>query len=210
MAYDGAMRTLFVLACLALAACGAETTSSSADAGPDVAADAPAPPVDAPPAVDAASDVPAPCGGACWPGMACDGVRCVAVDAGPRCPADLTLCDEGCFDLRSSALHCGACGRPCRAGEFCLAGGCAHFVDGGVDAPADADPCAGACAELPYAPGSECVAVNTCAVRCAAGHADCDRLWTNGCETPLTTRENCGGCGIRCSGGRLCASGACR
>jgi hypothetical protein len=43
---------------------------------------------------------------------------------------------------------------------------------------------------------------------CTAGFGDCDGDTTNGCETVLSVRENCGGCGNVCQNG-ACTAGAC-
>lgn len=48
---------------------------------------------------------------------------------------------------------------------------------------------------------------------CAAGWADCDGNSANGCETPITTTANCGGCGRACAtvgnGSAACVAGRC-
>jgi hypothetical protein len=46
--------------------------------------------------------------------------------------------------------------------------------------------------------------------QCNANFADCDLNPANGCETPLNTLSNCGGCGVACSnpnGSTVCAAG---
>ena len=199
MAYDGAMRTLFVLACLALAACGAETTSSSADAGPDVAADAPAP------AVDAASDVPAPpdapptpCGGACWPGTVCEAGRCVPVDAGvPDVTAEAAVDvapSDALADVPPDALAC-----PIRSAN------CDGDASNGCETNSDTDNthcgmCGRAC------PAASVCSNGTCGARCAAGYAMC----AGRCTNAAFDRENCGMCGRSCPAGQVCDMFACR
>lgn len=44
---------------------------------------------------------------------------------------------------------------------------------------------------------------------CDPGTADCDGLFSTGCETDLRTREDCGGCGVTCREGQRCAVGTC-
>ena len=79
------------------------------------------------------------------------------------------------------------------------------------DAPrGDVDPCGGACANRPHTTMSECHATGACLVWCANGWGDCDRLGSNGCETDLNARDNCGSCGIPCGSARLCFRGGCR
>jgi hypothetical protein len=91
------------------------------------------------------------------------------------------MCAGRCFDLQTTASHCGSCDRDCAA----LAG---------VD-PARVRCTAGAC-------------VLTGA--CAAGRGDCDGNAANGCEADLATPERCGACATRCADPTpLCAAGSC-
>ncbi|RLB57422.1 MAG: hypothetical protein DRJ42_00345 [Deltaproteobacteria bacterium] len=57
-------------------------------------------------------------------------------------------------------------------------------------------------------------AAGSCAVAsCDAGWADCSGGSADGCETPINTLTNCGGCGITCSrygATATCSSGSCR
>jgi len=46
-------------------------------------------------------------------------------------------------------------------------------------------------------------------VSCDSNWADCNSDASDGCETDITTTENCGGCGNKCETGELCCSGAC-
>ena len=79
------------------------------------------------------------------------------------------------------------------------------------DAPrGDVDPCSGACANRPHTTMSECHATGAFLVWCADGWGDCDRLGSNGCETDLNARDNCGSCGIPCGSARFCFRGGCR
>ena len=78
------------------------------------------------------------------------------------------------------------------------------------DARGDGDPCGGACANRPHTTMSECHATGACLVWCADGWGDCDRLGSNGCETDLNARDNCGSCGIPCGSARFCFRGGCR
>lgn len=84
-------------------------------------------------------------------------------------------------------------------------------VSDASDAPrGDVDPCGGACANRPHTTMSECHASGRCLVWCADGWGDCDRLGSNGCETDLNARDNCGSCGIPCGSARFCFRGGCR
>src|SRR5262249_49424187 len=54
-------------------------------------------------------------------------VGCAKPDAGggsSGCPSGQTACGQTCFDLDSSAQHCGACGTSCGAGQSCTNGSC--------------------------------------------------------------------------------------
>src|SRR5262249_22305765 len=61
--------------------------------------------------------------------------------------------------------------------------------------------------------GTGTCAASTCAVlTCAAGFADCDGLYSNGCEASLNTTANCGMCGASCdlpNASSICKTGAC-
>jgi hypothetical protein len=45
---------------------------------------------------------------------------------------------------------------------------------------------------------------------CEPGWADCDMMFSNGCETNIQTdSNNCGSCGVACPAGAECMNGAC-
>jgi len=51
----------------------------------------------------------------------------------------------------------------------------------------------------------------TCQVgACDPGFGDCDSSVVNGCETPIDTPINCGGCGMSCGVNSLCCNQSCR
>ena len=83
-----------------------------------------------------------------------------APGGGITCATGLTACNGECFDLRTSAPHCGACGHACVPGnELCIDGICVTEVDlaCGVDelpcglqcCPAGQTCIIGECAPLP-------------------------------------------------------------
>lgn len=77
-----------------------------------------------------------------------------------------------------------------------------------TDTPADVDRCGGSCAERPHATALECLS-GACVVRaCERGFADCNRAAADGCETPTTTRLDCGSCGNRCFAPDVCVGGS--
>ena len=173
-------------------------------------------------------------------GRACSGAPnavavCALGSCALTCTAGFADCDgvasNGCeVDTRTSASHCGGCGRTCTlpnaASASCVASLCAvttcaaNFADCDgnaangceVDTRASASHC-GACGRacsLPNAATTTCAA-STCGVgTCATNFGNCDGMAANGCETDLrTTTANCGACGFACSGGTTCVAGAC-
>jgi hypothetical protein len=75
------------------------------------------------------------------------------------------------------------------------------------DSDFDTDPSnCGACGSVcglvdngtPGCSGGECVA------QCSSGFDDCDGDYATGCETSLTNREDCGGCGVACEALQRC------
>ena len=64
------------------------------------------------------------------------GRGCGSPLVGLECRDGFVRCGAACYDLRSDALHCGACGNSCAAGESCVASACmpgdAGVPDGGA------------------------------------------------------------------------------
>ena len=44
---------------------------------------------------------------------------------------------------------------------------------------------------------------------CKPEYDNCDKDDSNGCETPLTTVDNCGVCNVKCDKNRICHNGVC-
>ncbi len=100
------------------------------------------------------------------------------------CNANYGDCDSstanGCeTNITNNVQHCGSCGTVC--------GGQAN------------------------ATGYSCVASACQVASCNAGTADCDGLYSNGCETNTASGDinNCGGCGIKCTGRANAATYSC-
>jgi hypothetical protein len=87
----------------------------------------------------------------------------------------------------------------------------------------ECEPSTGVCSAPPARDGNACIMPNALAVcsggtcqvvTCVPGYADCDGDPADGCETSLTTVNDCGGCGIRCASGQsstaVCYRGRCR
>jgi hypothetical protein len=151
----------------------------------------------------------------------------------------LSACDEGFADCSAelgceTALgtvdDCRACGERCendhgstRCGaNGCLPscaigwGDCDGIPDNGCETPLDTLFNCGACGVgCSKAHGVATCATGTCEVDgCDTNWEDCDdeAVTKNGCETPLNTLMNCGGCGVPCDlahGSETCGSGSC-
>jgi hypothetical protein len=74
----------------------------------------------------------------------------------------------------------------------------------GCSAPG-CEPCS-----VAFAESFECKAGVCSAGKCKAGYGDCNGKLEDGCETPLTTPDSCGGCGVRCGTDQpFCKEGKC-
>ena len=93
------------------------------------------------------------------------GVQACGGDPPPAapCPESQELCDGLCYDLDTTANHCGACGTTCAAGEVCNAGTCEFGCPTGLT------ECDGGCVDTQTS-GTNCGA---CGAACAAGEV-CD------------------------------------
>jgi hypothetical protein len=127
----------------------------------------------------------------------------------------------GCGET-NTLENCGDCGVPCEpanaSGPSCDTGTCSYdscntgFLDCDMDAPngcevdGTSDPlncntCGRDCSQL----GFVNAATYTCAqgmcgwTGCQPGFDDCDAIFDNGCELPLDTPTDCGGCGVPCA-----------
>ncbi len=146
---------------------------------------------------------------------------CAAGVCDALCTAGYADCDgdaaNGCeVDTRTSAAHCGGCGRACpTAGttSACAASACTITAcaagrgdcDGAVATGCETDTntslahcgaCGRACTTGPNATAS--CAGATCSAVCASHYGNCDGNVANGCETDLrTSAANCGACGRR-------------
>lgn len=166
------------------------------------------------------------CGHRCAPNQYCTGGTC------STCPAGTEACDDGCFDVTSSASHCGGCSA-CAAGQLCCGGHCrppqAGFgCCGGawVDLGSTAQHC-GSCGTV--CPAGQLCCNGTCKTSCTTaspcgaggqpGQVCCGTTWRTpqagwgccaGAWVDLTSDEsNCQGCGRACASGEVCHAGQC-
>ncbi len=173
------------------------------------------------------------CGRACAAGAnatsRCESMACVTT-----CEPGYDNCNgnaaDGCeAQLSTSNANCGMCGRACTAGAnavaACSSGTCTITCamgfadcDGSaangceVDLGASVFNC-GACGAVCSRPN----AIATCGggscplAACNPGYGNCDGMVPNGCETNTNlSNSHCGGCGVVCAAGQVCANGLCR
>ncbi|MBI5515579.1 MAG: hypothetical protein HY909_17495 [Deltaproteobacteria bacterium] len=164
------------------------------------------------------------CGGC---GMACAArsnaaTSCAGGACAYACATGFADCDtmpaNGCeADTRSSAAHCGGCGRACmppNATGACVDGACTARCDAGfgdcdrnvtngceTDTRASASHCGMCGVACPSRPNAlPACAAGRCALLCVAGFADCNGDEVDGCEVDTrTAAAHCGGCGRSCA-----------
>ncbi|TVQ95883.1 MAG: hypothetical protein EA398_16735, partial [Deltaproteobacteria bacterium] len=142
------------------------------------------------------------CGSACPAGATCNGGSCV-------CPEGLILCGNACQAPNAcggcdplNRIPGGACG-PCGLDTFECEG-----LNSVTCSGATAGNICGGCITLDPPPGASCG-------YCGTGFAQCNADNTNvtqcvGATSSSTDDNNCGSCGVRCTGGRFCDNGNCR
>ncbi len=198
---------------------GPSSADAAADSGPssaDAAADS------GPSSADAAADAVADDAGA-PPADGC----VVNPDDDGSCP---WICDEICdgadndcdgeTDEDDAIASCQLSNAiaACAEGE-CLISACTDLFgncDGddsnGCERPlntlTNCGDCDNACAALDRAVSVDCIGGACSATECERGYGDCDDIPSNGCEALLNTIDNCGACGLPCTGAS-CQGGRC-
>lgn len=134
----------------------------------------------------------------------CDTTPCT------ECLAGQTRCGAECVDTSSSALHCGACNRPCAVGQVCdrstctaqctapsrecVANGASFCVDTNTSA-SHCGMCGRACTASERCINGSCLAPPSCAVSFAPNHVPCgtnsNATWT--CTNATTCSAVCNG-----------------
>ena len=177
------------------------------------------------------------CGLSCARANAAESCSAGACTLG-ACDAGFGNCDgnalNGCETALNTLTNCGGCGAVCditNASESCSTGSCqltactAGFgnCDGGLANGCETalntlTNCAGCGATCARANAAESCSTGACTLgACDPGYGNCDGDPSNGCETPLNTLGNCGGCGTLCDRanatetcpGGVCTLGAC-
>lgn len=169
------------------------------------------------------------CGKACTAGAHAS-ASCEASVCKQTCKTGYADCDksasDGCeADLQSDPATCGKC-EPCaqypNEVPSCAAGQCAYacqadYADCNGELPdgcekhlpddvANCGSCGHVCGSQHATPSCK---AGKCEIVCAAGHANCDGIDENGCETDLTGNTNCGACGHDCKAGQCNGSMMC-
>ncbi len=175
------------------------------------------------------------CANAC-PGAPNAVAACATGTCALTCTAGFAECDgnatNGCeVDTRTSATHCGGCGRTCMlanatascSGSLCAVASCAPGFgdcDGTasngceVDTRTTVTHC-GTCNNTCSFPNAAAIcASGACALgTCNAGYSNCDGVAANGCEVDTRTDvTHCGSCSRACAvvnGTPGCAAGDC-
>lgn len=124
------------------------------------------------------------CGHACDVGQVCSSSKC-----GSTCDTGQALCkpDGGaayCATTDTDNANCGACGKACGLGQVCSGGQC----------------------------GSTCTSAQTLCVPGSDAGADASAGDSGApyCANLQADNDNCGACGVVCSAGQTCVSGACK
>jgi hypothetical protein len=109
------------------------------------------------------------------------------------------VCDRDHGESCSScAADCGACMCPPGSGD--CDGNPSNGCEANLNTNAHCGDCNTTCAQTGGT--NKCVLVGAsyvCQPTCDATHADCDQLGANGCETDITTVDDCGACGAKCA-----------
>ena len=137
---------------------------------------------------------------------------------------------DGCeINLKTNVNNCSACGVACpslpNAIVGCINGACSIFScnsgfsdcngitsDGcEVNVLTNTSKCGSCTTVCPTRPNSAPVCISgVCSIVCNSGFANCNANNTDGCEINLlTNNNNCGACGIICTGGQVCVNGVC-
>lgn len=140
---------------------------------------------------------------------------CQSPIVGAECREALVECSGECVDTLTDPSNCGGCGIVCFGGEQCVEGVCGGDLDAGPgDAgPPDATTLDGDVRDAAPYPwdgsdnGDATVVPPDGGVKpgCDVGERECD----GSCRELRSDPNHCGGCGVMCEAGEVCAGGEC-
>ncbi len=141
------------------------------------------------------------------------------VETGDCCGFGLESCGGQCIDLASDEANCGACGVSCGASSVCVNGACqcgfgqiqcgTNCITPSVD-PLNCGACGNVCgigtnAGKPFCVSGGCIAACPSPLTgCPIGSGP-----NSECVNTDSDSDNCGGCGIKCTGNTGCSAGQC-
>jgi hypothetical protein len=143
------------------------------------------------------------------------------IPGNPRCETDLRETDQYCGDCGTNCTMrfpnaSGVCNGGACVLEECADGfaDCNMVADDGCETALETTDHCRTCAEKCEAVhgNNACNPSTGCVPSCQSGWGDCDGNKNNGCETPLNTLFNCGGCDVACNKAHAtesCATGSC-
>jgi hypothetical protein len=150
------------------------------------------------------------CGGCdaqCGENSLCENAQCIC-DPNLFDAQFYLLCPDGCFNTHDDEQHCGDCTTVCTGGTECSGGTC--------QCPFGTQDCGNGCEDITSSPlhcgacGSPCDSASEQCVnqqcQCKPGLFEC----TPGtCVDRQTDDDNCGTCGVGCTGNKTCQGGVC-
>jgi hypothetical protein len=141
------------------------------------------------------------------------------VQSGDCCGFGLDSCNGQCLDFSADNNNCGACGVACGTNSVCVNGACQCGVGqiscGGQCVTPSVDPLN--CGGCPGFGGTICTVTapycvsGGCTATCPAPLTGCaiGTSTNKECVNTDSDSDNCGGCGIKCTGNTGCSAGTC-
>jgi hypothetical protein len=139
------------------------------------------------------------------------------VESGDCCGFGLEACNGQCLAFTSDPNNCGACGVTCGAGSVCVNGACecgfgqikcgTNCITPSVD-PLNCGACGSICGTGTNSGKPYCVS-GGCTASCPSPLTGCGSGAAAECVNTDSDSDNCGGCGIKCTGTTGCSAGQC-
>lgn len=164
--------------------------------------------------VDTSSDVNNcnACDRKCSSGVAHAIDSCSDSKCGFSCTGIYFECSGKCVDRLTDNSNCGSCGNICTGGKTCQSGVCKcsstqHDCNGSCVSKTSVNSCGTRCSPCPAGNKYETTTCDgtSCGLSCTT-HVTC----FGQCTDTSTDLNNCGGCGIQCSGFSPCVNGGCQ